>query len=116
MTDERDCLFCQIAGGALGTPFLVETDSVVAFDDLAPQAPTHVLIVPKRHLTSMAVLNREHDALLGEILEVANRIARHRYISDSGFRLLTNVGRHAGQTVFHLHWHLLGGRQLGPLA
>lgn len=116
MTDERDCIFCQIAAGKFQTPFLVETDSVVAFDDVAPQAPTHVLIVPKRHLTSIAALTREHDALLGEILEAANEIATQRGIDDAGFRLVTNVGPDAGQTVFHLHWHLLGGRPLGALA
>lgn len=116
MTDERDCIFCQIAAGKFGTLFLVETDSVVAFDDLAPQAPTHVLIVPKRHLTSIAALDREHDPLLGDILETANQVATQRGIDDSGFRLLTNVGPDAGQTVFHLHWHLLGGRPLGALA
>lgn len=116
MADQPDCIFCRITGGELGTPFVVETDSVVAFDDLAPQAPTHVLIVPKRHLTSIAVLTRNHDALLGEILEVANRVADQRQLGGSGFRFLTNVGPDAGQTVFHLHWHLLGGQPLSALA
>ncbi len=116
MADEQDCLFCRIAAGKLGTPFLIETDSVVAFDDLAPQAPTHALIVPKRHLTSIAVLTRDHDALLGDMLEVANRVANQRGIVESGVRLVTNEGPDAGQTVFHLHWHLLGGQPLGALA
>ncbi len=116
MTVEQDCIFCRIAAGQLQTVFHVETESVVAFDDLAPQAPTHVLIVPKVHLTSIAALTRDHDALLGEMLEVARTVAGERGIAESGFRLLTNVGPDAGQTVFHLHWHLLGGQPLGPLA
>lgn len=116
MADHEDCIFCRIATSELGTPFLIETDSVVAFEDLAPQAPTHVLIVPKRHVPSIAVLSRDHDALLGEMMEVANRVTDQRGIVESGFRLLTNVGPDAGQTVFHLHWHLLGGRALGALA
>lgn len=116
MTDQTDCIFCRIASGALGTPFFVETDSVVAFADLAPQAATHVLIVPRVHLASIAALTRDQDALLGEMVEVANRVAADQNIAASGFRLLTNVGSDAGQTVFHLHWHLLGGQQLGALA
>lgn len=116
MPDQSDCIFCRIAAGELGTAFLVETDSVVAFDDLAPQAPAHVLIVPKSHMTSIAALTRDHDVLLGEMLEVARHVAEDRGVADSGFRLLTNVGPDAGQTVFHLHWHLLGGRELGALA
>ena len=116
MTDQTDCIFCRIASGTLGTPFFVETDSVVAVADLAPQAATHVLIVPRVHLASIAALTRDNDALLGEMVEVANRVAADQNIADSGFRLLTNVGQDAGQTVFHLHWHLLGGQQLGTLA
>lgn len=116
MADGPDCVFCRIAAGELGTPFLVETDSTVAFDDLVPQAATHVLIVPKTHLTSIAALTRDHDALLGDMLAVARRVAGDRGIVGSGFRLLTNVGPDAGQTVFHLHWHLLGGQELGALA
>lgn len=116
MTDQTDCIFCRIASGVLGTSFHVETASVVAFADLAPQAATHVLIVPKVHVSNVAALTRDHDALLGEMIEVANRVATDQDIADSGFRLLTNVGSDAGQTVFHLHWHLLGGQKLGALA
>jgi len=113
MGDQTNCIFCRIASGALGTPFFVETGLVVAFADLAPQAAAHVLIVPKIHLASVVGLTRDHDALLGEMVEVANRVAADQNIADSGFRLLTNVGPDAGQTVFHLHWHLLGGQALG---
>lgn len=116
MSESQDCIFCRIGTGELGTPFVIETDSVVAFDDQAPQAPTHVLIVPKRHITSIAALTRDDDALLGEMLEVANRVAGRRGIETSGFRLLSNTGQDAGQTVLHLHWHLLGGRHLGAFA
>jgi histidine triad (HIT) family protein len=112
---ERDCIFCKIADGSLATEFVVETEEVVAFRDIAPQAPTHVLIVPRRHIADLAALSRDDDALLGAMVDVARRVAMREGINESGFRLLTNVGPDAGQTVLHLHWHLLGGAPLGPL-
>ena len=115
-TYDADCIFCKIAAGELGTPFVAETDLVVAFDDLAPQAPVHVLIVPKQHVASVADLTAEDGDLFADLVGVANRVARERGIADTGYRLLTNAGPDAGQTVFHLHMHLLGGRELGPLA
>lgn len=96
--------------------FVAETEQVVAFDDLAPQAPTHVLVVPRRHLASLAGVSTHDGDLLAEIVTVANQVASARGIDASGYRLLTNVGADAGQTVFHLHFHLLGGQPLGPLA
>lgn len=117
MTESRDpdCLFCRIAAGELGTPFLIETDDVVAFADIAPAAPTHVLVVPKRHISSAAVLDANDAALLSELFAAANRVARDRGIDRGGYRILTNVGDDAGQTVHHLHLHVLGGAPLGPL-
>lgn len=115
-TYEADCIFCKIAAGELGTSFAAESDLAVAFDDLAPQAPVHVLVVPKRHLTSVAALTPADGDLLTDMLALANQVARDRGIDASGYRLLTNVGPDAGQTVFHLHMHLLGGKELGPLA
>lgn len=114
-TRDPDCLFCKIAAGELGTPFLVETDDVVAFADIAPQAPTHVLVIPKRHLAGAAALTPADAPLLSELFAVANRIARERGIDRSGYRILTNVGPDAGQTVHHLHLHVLGGRPLSTL-
>jgi histidine triad (HIT) family protein len=107
-----DCIFCRIVAGEFGTTFAAEGDWVVAFDDLSPQAPTHVLIVPRRHLSSLTDIGTRDGELLAEIVTVANQVARDRGIEESGYRLLTNVGPDAGQSVFHLHWHLLGGKKL----
>ena len=112
----NDCIFCKIVAGEFGTEFVAETDLVVAINDLSPQAPTHVLIVPRRHIASVADLTPDDDALLGDCVRVAKRIAKDRGLETSGYRILTNVGPDAGQTIFHLHWHLLGGKTLGPLA
>ncbi len=114
MTD-LDCIFCRIARGEFGTEFAYESGDVVAFDDIAPAAPTHVLIVPRRHLASVADLGSSTSELLAEIVDSANAIAQTRGIADSGYRLLTNHGNDAGQTVHHVHFHLLGGKELGPL-
>ena len=111
-----DCLFCRIAAGELGTNMVIETERVVAFDDIAPQAPVHVLVVPKRHVVSARDLSRDDDGLWGEMLEVANRAASERGVADSGYRLVTNAGPDSGQEVFHLHIHVLGGKRLGRLA
>ena len=115
MTDQ-DCIFCRIANGEFGTEFVHESDAVVAFDDIAPASPVHVLVVPRRHLASVADLGAGDSGLLAEIVEVANQVARNRGIDATGYRLLTNHGADAGQTVHHLHFHLLGGADLGPLA
>ncbi len=109
------CIFCKIVSGSLRTEFLVEGDNVVAFRDIAPQAPTHVLIIPKRHLADLSALGRADDVLLGEIVAIATEVAKAEGIDETGFRLVTNVGPDAGQTVHHLHFHLLGGGPLGPL-
>lgn len=110
-----DCIFCQISNGALATEFLVETSDVVAFRDIAPQAPTHVLIVPRRHIADVSALSPEDDELLGAMMAVATQVAMKEGVAETGFRLLINSGPDAGQTVLHLHWHLLGGAPLGPL-
>jgi histidine triad (HIT) family protein len=116
MTSDPDCIFCRIAAGELGTAFVYESDEVVAFDDLAPQATTHVLVVPRRHLTGIAEVGGDDATLLSELVAAANLVAQQRGIAKSGYRVLTNNGPDAGQTVNHLHLHLLGGNQLGPLA
>lgn len=113
---QHDCIFCKIAAGEFGTEFIIETDDVVAFNDISPQAPTHVQVIPKRHIASIADLTREDDALLGDLMAVANEVAERSGIDESGFRLVTNAGKDSGQEVFHLHIHVLGGRKLGPIA
>jgi len=107
-----DCIFCKIVSGELGTELVAESDQAVAFNDIAPHAPTHVLIVPRRHIQSLADLTESDAELLGEMIGLANKVARERGIDASGYRLVTNVGRDGGQEVPHLHWHLLGGRAL----
>ncbi len=116
MTDlDEDCIFCRIAGGELNTDFLHESPNVVAFNDLAPQAPVHVLVVPRMHIPDVTHLTAEHWRLAGEMIEVASRVAARRGLNDTGFRILTNTGDDAGQTVNHLHWHVLGGSRLGKM-
>jgi histidine triad (HIT) family protein len=108
-----DCLFCRIASGDVPSKMVAETPDLIAFRDIAPQAPTHILIVPRRHVAaSAAELALANGALLGEVFALASRIAGDEGL-ESGWRLVTNVGPDAGQSVFHLHFHLVGGAPLG---
>ncbi len=107
-----DCIFCRIARGELGTPFVAESEQAVAFRDLHPQAPTHILIVPKRHLGALRDLGPEDAALAFDLLRMASDVARQEGLLDGGYRVITNDGQDAGQTVHHLHFHLLGGKRL----
>jgi histidine triad (HIT) family protein len=107
-----DCLFCRIAKGTIPCDAVEETPRVLAFRDIDPKAPTHVLLIPKEHVAaSAAELGPEHAGLLAELFGLAARIAKREGLSN-GWRLVTNVGPHAGQSVPHLHLHLLGGRPL----
>ena len=110
MAADPDCLFCKIAAGEIPSTKVYEDDVVVAFRDIAPRAPTHILIIPRDHIASAADLTEEHASMLGRLFAVAARIARDEGIADGGYRLVSNVGRWGGQTVDHLHIHLLGGR------
>ncbi|MEC4680804.1 MAG: histidine triad nucleotide-binding protein [Nitrospirota bacterium] len=105
-----ECIFCQIVEGAIPTKKLYEDDQVIAFDDLNPQARVHVLVIPKRHLVSLDDTQDSDGALLGRLMIVCAKMARERGIVESGYRVVVNTGREAGQTVFHLHLHMLGGR------
>ena len=106
-----DCLFCKIRDGAIPSKRLAESANAFAFRDIAPQAPTHVLIVPRKHLVSLAEATAEDGALLGEMHLLAQKIANDEGLTN-GYRTVLNTGRDGGQTVFHLHLHLLGGRHL----
>ncbi len=106
-----DCLFCKIAQGLLSTEFLMETDQLVAFRDLNPVAPTHLLVIPKKHIASLAALEPEDQALMGEIMLAIKELAQQEGLDD-GFRVVANTGPDGGQSVHHLHFHLLGGRSL----
>ena len=105
-----DCLFCRLIAGELPATFVFQDERLVAFTDINPQAPTHILIVPRRHVASLNELTPEHDGLVGEMIRRAAAIAKERGVSEDGYRTVFNCNRGAGQTVFHVHLHLLGGR------
>ncbi len=107
-----DCLFCKIAAGEIPTKFIYEDDFVVAFDDINPQAPHHKLIIPRKHIATLNDLPMEDNALLGHMVQAAKKIAADLGIANEGYRLVMNCNRGAGQSVFHIHAHLLGGRQM----
>ena len=107
-----DCLFCGIAAGTIKANLIYQDDAVLAFTDIAPKAPVHILIIPRKHIGSVLDIEAIDSGVIGRIFEVAGRLAREQGIADRGFRLVVNSGRDAGQTVFHLHYHLLGGRQM----
>ena len=107
-----DCLFCRIAAREIPSAVVYEDQEIFAFRDIAPQMPTHILIVPKVHLEGLDSLTEEHAALVGRIPVVAAKLAREHGLAERGYRLVVNWGPDAGQTVFHLHAHLLGG---GPM-
>jgi len=109
MAADPDCLFCRIVAGTLPSTKVHEDDVVVAFRDIAPRAPTHILVIPRDHIASAADLTAEHGPLLGRLFATAAELARSEGIADDGYRLVSNVGRWGGQTVDHLHFHLLGG-------
>lgn len=108
-----DCLFCKIRDGQIPATLVREDDLCFAFEDLHPQAPTHVLVVPRRHLATLNDLAASDEPLMGHLARVAAEIAHARGHAEAGYRLVLNCNAAAGQTVFHLHLHLLGGRQLG---
>jgi histidine triad (HIT) family protein len=107
-----DCIFCKIVAGEIPSSKVHEDDDVFAFHDLNPQAPTHVLVVPRKHIASLDEAREADQALLGRILLTTQQLARQLGVS-SGYRVVNNCGAPAGQSVFHIHFHLLGGRPLG---
>ncbi|MGH9198570.1 MAG: histidine triad nucleotide-binding protein [Acidimicrobiia bacterium] len=107
-----DCLFCRIAKGEIESNKVLDRGGVIAFRDINPQAPTHIQIIPKEHVKDMTTLTEAHSGLLAEIFVAAKELAESEGL-NSGFRVVANVGPDAGQSVFHLHFHLIGGRQMG---
>jgi histidine triad (HIT) family protein len=105
-----DCLFCKIIARQIPASIVYEDERMLAFNDINPQAPTHVLVIPKRHVATLNDLQPEDDGLVGEMVRRAAAIAKARGLSAGGFRTVFNTNAHAGQTVFHIHLHLLGGR------
>ena len=107
----NDCLFCKIVAGVIPSTKVYEDETVLAFRDIAPMAPTHILVIPKAHIASVAEVTAENSGVVAHIFEVIAKIAKDEGL-DEGFRVVSNCGPHAGQTVHHLHFHILGGKQL----
>jgi len=113
---DPDCLFCKIGAGDIPSTEVYRDDRVMAFLDIAPSAPEHILVIPLQHITFLRDADDSHEALIGHMALTADRIASERGIQDTGYRLTINQGPDAGQEVDHLHMHLLGGRRLGGIA
>ena len=109
---DTSCIFCRIAAREIPSDIVHESDRIVAFRDTDPKAPTHILLIPKEHIASVAEVDDDHAAMLADIVQASTHLARAEGIDESGWRLVTNVGPGAGQSVFHLHFHLLGGRPM----
>lgn len=107
-----DCLFCKIAEKKIPAKIIYEDDLSVAFEDIAPQAPVHVLVIPKKHIATSLDIRPEDNALIGHLYQIANRIAKEKGIAERGFRVVMNTNREAGQSVWHIHLHVLGGRAM----
>ena len=112
MADDPECLFCRIAAGGIPSKEVHADDTVVAFHDIAPRAPTHILLIPREHIRSAAELTDGDAPIVGHLFAVAASIARDQGIAEAGYRIVTNIGRGGGQTVDHLHLHLMGGRSM----
>ena len=106
-----DCIFCRMARKEIKTDIVYEDDEILAFRDINPQAPTHILIIPREHIPTVLDIKEKEAALMGRLYMVAAELARKEKIDENGFRLVVNCNRDAGQAVFHLHLHLLGGRR-----
>jgi len=113
MSADADCLFCKIVAGDVPATIVRETDRTLAFRDINPQAPTHVLVIPRAHHRDVAALAAADESLLAELLREAGGVAADDGIAEAGYRVVFNTGSGAGQTVFHVHAHVLGGRGLG---
>ena len=110
-----DCIFCKIVAGEIPSTLVYEDELVVAFEDINPVAPVHVLVVPRAHIATLNDTRDAPDGLADAVLRAARRIASERGVSDSGYRLVANCNAEGGQVVFHLHFHLMGGRQMGRM-
>lgn len=107
-----DCIFCKICSKKIPAKIVYEDESALAFEDINPQSPVHVLVIPRKHISTSLDLTQSDNALIGHLFLIANRIAVERGIAGRGFRLVMNTNPEAGQSVYHIHLHLLGGRQM----
>ncbi len=112
MPEQQSCLFCRIISGEISTDFVHQDDRSIVIRDINPQAPTHLLVIPREHLESLDEASQSDEGLLGHLLRVGARVANDAGLSDSGYRTVINTGAGAGQSVFHLHVHVLGGRAM----
>ena len=107
-----ECIFCKIINKTIPAKVIHEDEFVLAFEDINPQAPVHTLVIPRKHISTNLDIKKEDNGLLGHLFQVANKIARDKGIAERGFRLVMNCNPESGQTVFHIHLHILGGRQM----
>jgi histidine triad (HIT) family protein len=112
MAADPNCLFCKIATGEIPAKLAFQNDEMVAFHDINPAAPTHILIIPREHIVNTSEINDQNAPLIGRMIQTAAQLAREQGIEADGYRLVTNSGTNAGQSVWHLHLHLLGGRKM----
>lgn len=110
----EDCLFCKIINKEIPSSIVYEDDEILAFKDINPVAPVHILVVTKKHLESVKNMKEEDEILIGRIFTIINKIANEQGIADSGYRVVTNSGKDSGQEVKHLHFHIIGGKELEP--
>ena len=110
---EQDCLFCKILSGDIPADIIYESDSAIAFRDVNPQAPTHILVIPRKHVATINDLEEDDQQMVGSLYLAAKEVARAEGISEEGYRAVMNCNEGAGQSVFHIHLHVLGGRALG---
>lgn len=109
----EDCLFCKIIKGEIPSKKVYEDEEILAFEDIHPAALIHILVIPKKHITSLAHLQEEDEAVIGKIYTVINKIAEEKGFKEDGYRVIVNCGKNGGQEVMHLHFHLLAGQQFG---
>ncbi len=107
-----DCIFCKIIAGKIPARVVYEDDLVFAFEDINPQAPVHTLVIPKKHISTLLEIKDEDGALIAHLVEIANKIAKDKGIAQRGYRIVTNTNPESGQTVYHIHLHVLGGRPM----
>ncbi len=110
----EDCVFCKIIKGEIPSEKVYEDDEIIAFKDIHPAAPIHILVIPKKHIATLLEVSEEDSYLIGRIYQVINKLAKDMGIDQSGFRVIVNCGRDAGQEVMHIHFHMLAGRKMGP--
>ena len=109
----EDCIFCKIIKKEIPSSIVYEDDEIIAFKDINPQAPVHILVIPKKHIESLLSLKEDDELLIGKIYTVINKIAKQEGIDEKGFRVIVNCGEDGGQEVKHLHFHILGGKKMG---